>query len=93
MTFDLDIACQNCNHELAKTARFECHGEDSKGPLHRVERYYCEVCSSTHLSSATNYPRQCPDIRLWQSIGWIANEILSRLPAKEDEPDDLGVPR
>jgi hypothetical protein len=76
MTFDQNDPCDNCAHERAKTGIFETHGEDSVGPFHRVKRNFCEVCATTHLSSATNYPRQCPDVRLWQSIGWIANEIL-----------------
>lgn len=82
MKYDLDVVCENCGHEGAKTRRFECHGEQLKGVFDRAERHYCNVCSATFLSAATNYPTQCPDVRLWKSIGWIANEILSRLPEK-----------
>lgn len=81
-TYDLDRPCENCGHEGTKTAVFETHGESSEGPLHRVKRHYCNVCSSTFLSSATNYPLQCPDVRLWQSLGWIANEILAAVRGK-----------
>lgn len=76
MIYDQAEPCDNCQHPRAKTGVFHSHGENSEGPLHRVRRNFCEVCSSTFLSSATNYPRQCPDVRLWQSVGWIANEIL-----------------
>jgi hypothetical protein len=85
MDFSHDETCDNCGHETAKTGLFECHGENAHGPLHRVKRHLCYVCSSTFLSQALNYPLQCSDVRLYQSLGWIANEILIaiRTPAGE----------
>ncbi len=81
MTYDQGVPCENCGHEGTKTGLFQCHVEG--GPVFdRVPKNYCQVCSSTFLSSATNYPSQCSDVKLYKSIGWIANEILRKIEAK-----------
>ena len=41
--------------------------------------YFCEICASTHLATATKQPDQCPDPQLYKSIGWIANHIMNYL--------------
>ena len=82
--YDQDEPCDNCGHEQAKTAKFMCHGEAFPG-LKQGERFYCKVCANTHLSKATDYPRQCDEPDLWKSIGWIANEILLAIAAAKIE--------
>lgn len=79
MAYDQTEPCDNCGHEGAKTQRFDC---DSERPGARIPRNFCAVCAKTHLSKATNYPRQCGDPYLYKALGWITNEILSRLPEK-----------
>lgn len=71
------IECECCGY-WAATSVFEGHAEGLHA-LEKRETYLCEVCSSTHLSLAVTYPSQCPDARLWMSIGWIANRILDEI--------------
>jgi hypothetical protein len=47
--------------------------------------YFCEICSSTHLSSAALYPRQCSDTKLYKSIGWIANFLHEAILSSRTE--------
>lgn len=76
------IECDCCGYEAA-TLDFDCHAEGLRG-LDRKTTTLCEVCASTHLSKSVNYPSQCPDQQLWQSIGWIANRILDEIRASRD---------
>ena len=74
--YTLNEPCDNCGHGQAKTKAFSvwCAGKPAQ-----AERHYCEVCSTTHLSKATDYPSQCLDVNLYRAIAWIANELLQEI--------------
>lgn len=68
------VECDCCGYP-APLSEFSGHAEHMTTATHLL----CEVCSSTHLSSSVWYPSQCPDERLWRSIGWIANLLREEI--------------
>lgn len=64
--------CENCEYET------DLHFYRSMGGS-EDGHWYCEVCSSTFLSKATEYPHQVADPLLFKSIAWIANKILDEI--------------
>ncbi len=45
-------------------------------------RTYCEICAKSFLSDATTFPQDCPDTKLYKSIGAVANLILHKITGK-----------
>jgi len=66
--------CDNCGYDT-KLEVFHYSGNPPR------DVYLCRICANTRLSVAIEYPEQCPDTRLYKSIGWIANEILATIGA------------
>jgi hypothetical protein len=66
-----------------------CDCCDYPAPLHLFEEYpsrqnyLCEICSSTFFSKALNYPTQCSDAALYQSIAWTLNLLREELKNHE----------
>jgi hypothetical protein len=46
--------------------------------------YLCEICHSTHLGIAVLAPSQCPDVKLYKSIAWIANRLLAEIKERHN---------
>ena len=63
--------CDNCEYETDLTYYSVPPGCDGA--------WLCEVCASTFLGKATQYPRQVEDPLLYRSIGWIANRLLDEI--------------
>lgn len=68
------IGCESCGY-LAPLGEFK----DMTGLEHRKTHYFCEICSSTHISKTVVYPKQFVDVKLAQSLGWIANRIIDEI--------------
>ena len=84
IVYDSDVVCACCEHEGVKTHEFQV-AVQWKAEGARVPMNLCEVCSSSGLSHSVTWPIFCKDQKLHKALGWIANEILLRLPAKEAE--------
>ncbi len=77
------VTCDNCGYPAAL-------GDFTplQVPPSTKAHLYCEVCAKTFLSVATDYPSQCPDSKLYQAVGWVANKILEEI---EKIKTDLGI--
>jgi hypothetical protein len=71
--------CDNCGYftevEKYRKPDFRDEGRNS----------FCLICASTLLSTATTYPRQVIDVKLYQSIGWIANHLADLIRERNPE--------
>lgn len=81
--------CDNCEY----TTELKAYKKPPSFPQDENEEdkynFFCNVCSSTFLSSATNYPKQVSDVKLYKSIGYIANMILDKLKNFPAQPTTL----
>ena len=74
--------CYNCGYETETENYTLDHSEVIRHNLPEEIRL-CDVCANTHLGNATRYPLVCPDVKLYTSIAYIANMILTAI--REDK--------
>lgn len=81
--------CDNCSFP-APLAEFD-HPTQYKP--RGVIKFLCEVCACSQLSIATDFPSQCTDEKLYRSLAWIANKLMSvhRPPIIKESKDSIGV--
>ena len=72
------IECDCCQYP-APVSLFKNTLTEYSNMIVGEDKYFCEICASTFLSSSVTYPSQCNDPKLHQSIGWIANFLAEKI--------------
>ncbi len=78
--------CESCQFEPVATRIFECNTTRAGGGNLRfkVPTRLCEVCASSMISKAYNYPNQYPNGDVLQAIGFCTNMVLARISEGAD---------
>lgn len=74
------MACDNCGY-TTKTKLY------AKGNSREEKVRLCAICAKTLLSVAVQFPSQCPDTKLYKSIGYIANLLLDAIQKNQRAPE------
>jgi hypothetical protein len=67
-----EIGCASCFHD-APVDMF------LRGFPQKKEEYICELCASTFIGNATEYPDLHDNVSLFQSIAQVGNILLDKL--------------
>lgn len=74
--------CDSCSYPapLRKFDGVDC--DDNQ----KHDFYFCEICASTRISLAREYPSRfpTPERYILQSIGWVGNKILEEIRKLKD---------
>lgn len=87
---DKDLHCCDCCGYPAPLHTFQIYAEGGAEPgLHRRAAQFCEICSSSFISSSYEYPRQYPGAKEMQATAFCTNAILDQLGAFKDSQTTL----
>lgn len=70
--------CDSCN-QVAPLHTFAANPMSDR----KEDKKMCELCSSTFVGNALDYPRQYPDAKVMQHICAVGNVMLDKITGRE----------